>query len=539
MSHLIRTTMRPFDAPFVVSDAEYASLLSQGLVYGVAAPGPQDPSDGEVAAYVNEPGSAVTQALRATLGRPQYVRGVASSWTGRLRTDERIKPMAGSLTAYAGVATTSGSATVTMTSTSGLAVGQPFICRGLPYTTKITAIGSGTSITVSQNAGQTNTGLTALVHQLPLMAAPPTLTTQASRWFAAGAGVQSVAPNSGLQLVTGGPLGSFFNASSDYYAASPLNIAGNRGANNTPTVVAFDFDGDVFEFGYLGSGGGNSPGVRVWINEQAVTSDLFVSNAISSSSPVWCKVDFGKRVLVRVVIECASAITANSWTSIMSLATPTRNQILPPSMVTSRVAHIGDSHGQSAAAADFSLGFAFLYPRMLGLLDVFSSSVSGTGPATANGVAGTNFSDYDGRIADVIASGADVVVLQGSVNDVNAYPGNAATVASKFGGQIAALKAGLPNALIVATGPLFTNDPSANLTALAGIYKAQALAASVTYVDTMSPAWYSGTGTWNAPTGAGNADVYSWDQTHPIQPGHYYQARRMAAAIARVANGAA
>ena len=69
-------------------------------------------------------------------------------------------------TALTGCGTTSGSATLTVSSTNGLLPGQFLTCPGVPKGTVITTIGTG-QVTLSNNAGATASGLTVQVYQAP------------------------------------------------------------------------------------------------------------------------------------------------------------------------------------------------------------------------------------------------------------------------------------------------------------------------------------------------------------------------------------
>lgn len=64
MSQTIRTTINP-SVQITVSDGEYAELLAMGLVYGVATPGPPDPSDVAVAGLLGNSTSQTYAKLLA------------------------------------------------------------------------------------------------------------------------------------------------------------------------------------------------------------------------------------------------------------------------------------------------------------------------------------------------------------------------------------------------------------------------------------------------------------------------------------------
>jgi hypothetical protein len=74
VSQLIRTTLRPFEE-ITVSDAEYANLLRQGLVYGAAAPAPPDPDDVEMATILDDETSQTYARLLAQLGTAAQAPG--------------------------------------------------------------------------------------------------------------------------------------------------------------------------------------------------------------------------------------------------------------------------------------------------------------------------------------------------------------------------------------------------------------------------------------------------------------------------------
>lgn len=92
----------------------------------------------------------------ATTGRASHVApGVAASASpiGRALSGNNSATKTGG-------ATTNGSATVTMTSTSGIVAGDLITGTGIPAGTVVTVVTNATTITISANATATNTGLT-------------------------------------------------------------------------------------------------------------------------------------------------------------------------------------------------------------------------------------------------------------------------------------------------------------------------------------------------------------------------------------------
>src|ERR1035437_3164750 len=148
-----------------------------------------------------------------------------------------------------------------------------------------------------------------------------------------------------------------------------------------------------------------------------------------------------------------------------------------------------------------------------------TTSLSAAGYVTA-GVGGP-FSNA--VAAAIIAHNPDVVMLEGGINDTNrGYA--AGVVQAAVSSLLATIRASLPTQPIYVVAP-YTPRAAYGLRAwlleVAGeIQAAIAGLPNVIYLDCLTVPWITGTGYVTAPTGDGNADVYtSADGTHTSKAG--------------------
>jgi len=203
---------------------------------------------------------------------------------------------------------------------------------------------------------------------------------------------------------------------------------------------------------------------------------------------------------------------------------------------------LGDSVGTGRYAVPDSASYGGIMAARLGWAFV-NGSVPGTsfmrtwaGDGTwTNGPYGT----YGTRLAaDVIAHAPDVVLVQGSSNDV----GSGYTVDQVVNAAAAvftALRAELPAAQLIVTFPLFWQRTAGGMGKAPALYdpyragmKAAAVGAGATWIDPITDKWITGTGCAAATAGDGNGDVYLVnDGAHPNTAGHAYLGTRLAFAI--------
>lgn len=198
---------------------------------------------------------------------------------------------------------------------------------------------------------------------------------------------------------------------------------------------------------------------------------------------------------------------------------------------------LGDSYGDGRKATNELMGFVRTMGRLLGVEAWQGPSTGGQGLLYAP--SGPQYTHRARISTDLAPINPDIVVVQGSINDVNT------TWSGLVGPEMVAcineVKASLPNALIVATGPLFVAS-GATYSTMENELAAAVTAAFPTgtpdyvpYIRTVNDpkgAWFSGSGRVGNTTGDGLADVArDADNVHPTQLGHDIYARRFAGAI--------
>ncbi len=256
-------------------------------------------------------------------------------------------------------------------------------------------------------------------------------------------------------------------------------------------AVEFDYYGTAFALGYRPSS--TNPTFWVWLDGQPCTAQPSVLSNLSPGS------------YYRHVVTFNNATdSAARWRKIrvyMSLADFGGLEISPTDVVAAsrvvypKIAVYGDSWTEGALIATaFTQNFPFILAQRLGAVP-YRCGQGGTG-YIANGGGGAKAAYTDpARLAAVIATGADIVLVVGSVNDVGQ---STATMQAAATTVFSTLKAGLPNAQIIAIG-VQPNSGSIPTTATsyqqpnAGV-KAAAAAAGVAFFDALSANLVYGTG---------------------------------------------
>ena len=152
--------------------------------------------------------------------------------------------------------------------------------------------------------------------------------------------------------------------------------------------------------------------------------------------------------------------------------------------------------------------------QKLGLLSLLSAE-AGTGYTTDYGSA----SAYAARVNDVIALRPNILIVEGSRNDVDA----AATKRTAVD-VLGKLRAALPQAKILVIGPFYLDATSSRTTPINEAIKAAALSLGLTYVDTLKAGWF---------TGAARRLVGP-DGIHPTDEGHRYLANLIVPLVTRL-----
>lgn len=150
------------------------------------------------------------------------------------------------------------------------------------------------------------------------------------------------------------------------------------------------------------------------------------------------------------------------------------------------VAFLGDSYTAGAGASQAHDAFTDKLSRSMGW-DVRLFGQGGTG-YTNPGQASENESVFSGRVADVIAARPDIVVVQGGTNDTD--PAAVKAAATQV---LADIKTGLPDAKIIAVGPVAVPKFDAEmLKAVSLAIGAAAKDLDVAFIDPAGLGWLVG-----------------------------------------------
>lgn len=144
------------------------------------------------------------------------------------------------------------------------------------------------------------------------------------------------------------------------------------------------------------------------------------------------------------------------------------------------IAFLGDDYTTGAGASAPTRRFTTLVAGALGYTEA-NFGVSRTGYTRISEAGG----DYTTRIAQVVAAKPSVVLVSGGRNDVSDNP---ATVADHARRLFAQLRAGLPQAKLIAVAPWWGDSkPRAELAAVAAGVQAAVQSAGGTYLDLADP----------------------------------------------------
>jgi lysophospholipase L1-like esterase len=369
---------------------------------------------------------------------------------------------------------------------------------------------------------------------LPVMTTPPTVTGYTSNNPVIDAALTS------NYRFTSGQASSFMFCggtptvySTNYYRFPVVTLTSGTG-NALPTqdakgwAVEFMSDAPKLLLDFLGSS--STIGVQIEVDGQriAATSTPFVTPATAER---WFTVDFtGVRQVRHFRVE--------GWGSagMRGVSVGALDKVWPPSKADLiRAAVVGDSITAQQGSGLPNGGFAYHLGKLLGWTDVRAVGLGGTGfinPSTYS----STFGDAT-RVADVVATNPDVLVIPASSNDAGNTAG-AVTAAALATYQ--AYRAALPKVPIIcggvwggATGPLSTWIAVETAAQAAFTSWADPNSWFVPVSTDPTGAWVTGTGHLGATNGTGNSDVYvgAADTTHPSEDGHLYLARRYANAI--------
>lgn len=175
-----------------------------------------------------------------------------------------------------------------------------------------------------------------------------------------------------------------------------------------------------------------------------------------------------------------------------------------------KVAFLGDSY---TAAAEHGGGYIPTLATVMHWTPVLFGQ-GGTGYVNP-GQAAEKESAFPERVADVVKSGASIVIVQGGINDNSTGP-----VRDAAADVFQELKVGLPAAKIVAVGPVGAPGMSrASITAARDGIKAAADAAGVTFIDPLAEDWLADA-------------TFDTAGVHPNDAGYQQLAQKLVSALA-------
>lgn len=288
-----------------------------------------------------------------------------------------------------------------------------------------------------------------------------------------------------------------------------------------PWKAEFVFDGTTLELLFKGMAGF----LRIRVDGEYVNeTPTLIGN---TGSVYYLPVTFASRANRVITVEGQGI----PWGGV---ATGPLDSITPAPVKRPRVVIVGDSYSEGSVDGNTNAVQCWVrqFGDLMGWPDVINAGVGGTGYLNPGASPRVKFRD---RIQnDVIDLAPDIVIVAGGHNDTTtsnaAY--TAAALQTEATAFYTALRAALPNALIIAVGPFAAGSQVAQYpTYQAAIFAAAAGKADFT-IDTLTSPIFTGTGTTAATTGNGNSDLYIWtDGTHPTLAGQKWLARFMAGQV--------
>ncbi|TFC05538.1 SGNH/GDSL hydrolase family protein [Cryobacterium adonitolivorans] len=192
-----------------------------------------------------------------------------------------------------------------------------------------------------------------------------------------------------------------------------------------------------------------------------------------------------------LVVSCgavAAAALASGGGASRGLAVSTA----PPAPTVSAIpvaVFVGDSYTQGLGASSPVTRWSTLVAEEAGWTEV-NQGLGGTGYVTAASAIDCGQKQcptYPDRVADVIASAPDVVVIAGGQNDRWALGTDPQFVRAAVNETFRLIRAELPNARLIAVGPSTAEPATAMLTDLDGWVQAAAHRVDAEYVSLLDP----------------------------------------------------
>ncbi len=295
------------------------------------------------------------------------------------------------------------------------------------------------------------------------------------------------------------------------YIGNGVNASGTR----PPYAIEFDHYGTDLALVYRAVA--TYPAFWVFVDGQPATSAPVQLSGLSPGSLYRYRIRFNN--------AADSAARLRRIRIYMSLADfggiefePTA-AIIPAPSTSPKIALYGDSWVEGALnPVPFTQVIASAFGQMFGAV-TYICGQGGTG-FLADGGDGTKAAYTDAtRLAALAATGADVVLIMGSQNDVSS---SSTSVQSAASAVITAVQAAMPNAKIILCG---VQPNAASLASLNSNLNyrnpndgvaAAAAAAGLPFIDLLKSGWVYGSGYQGNTQGDGNADILiGTDGTHP------------------------
>lgn len=316
-----------------------------------------------------------------------------------------------------------------------------------------------------------------------LLRAPRRTTPPNLQWAANTA----VATQADPHFLYASPTQAYGTAFPDYlFTRTPFLTGGASQSAYWPLRVSFYYDGQSFEL--FGKPFTSSAFARLRVNGQLVTEGMqAIGTGLTPGSGYYFRCNLGSAAMRLIELEIDGSDPSFGGIKVEPTATIQRGP--SPSL---RLASLCDSIG--AGATDYSR-----YTSWVGVLQellggdsgVYNLGIGGTGYTVGMGT-----TDFLTRVPDVIASGADVVVLQGEQNDGTVAN---ATLQANALAVVNAVRAGLPKAIVFMVGAYSAGTPTAVKMGHDGALRAAAAAGGAHFISLLDPsdATVSGSGVPN------------------------------------------
>lgn len=395
-----------------------------------------------------------------------------------------------------------------------------------------------------------NPGFARLLLPIGVMSSPPTVTPGAG---ASGAAGGPSAITNGVDIDDTSDVFQYWGAqagqgtvSPDTASTSPRNVSNNSPSNGPADRlyvagtfgVVFATDAPKIELRTKGLGSGALYRLEV-VGEgyDALAPRMDTANDGLTYRILY---DFGSRRTRILRFEFSGSLR------FYGVAIGPNDSIWNPHLpLGPKVVILGDSYTEGTGSDYGQLGcFGFALARHFGWRNLVCSGSGSTGYVADAGGTRTTFLTRVQK--DVINEVADIVINCGGINDSNA---GQAAVHAGAAATFAAERAGLPKAILIATGPWRADgSPSALAVQCRDAIKQAAADEGVhLFIDNfggpypyggstipyVNKGWITGLGKVGSTTGSGNADLFTaTDGSHPSTAGHDYLGARIAAAIA-------